>query len=94
MEDNKHLDISGLDVLMASRSLEKAIYDRIKNSPLDYDVLCTSITNTLKHIIGLKNISTHLRNENFKPNILLLYCDKPVVHLRTLDRNLSRNDGS
>lgn len=50
MEDNDHLDISGLDVLMASKSLEKAIYDRIKNSPLDYDVLCTSITNTLRHV--------------------------------------------
>lgn len=50
MEENTHLDISGLDALMASKGLEKAIYDRIKRSPLDYDVLCTSITNTLRHV--------------------------------------------
>ena len=50
MEENSHLDISGLDALMASKGLEKAIYDRIKRSPLDYDVLCTSITNTLRHV--------------------------------------------
>ena len=50
MEDNSYLDISGLDALMASKGLEKAIYDRIKRSPLDYDVLCTSITNTLRHV--------------------------------------------
>lgn len=36
----------------------------------------------------MRNISRHLRNENFKPNVLLLYCDKPLVHLRSLDRNI------
>lgn len=55
MEENSHLDISGLDALMASKGLEKAIYDRIKRSPLDYDVLCTSITNTLRNVSTLSN---------------------------------------
>lgn len=46
----------------------------------------------------MRNISNHLRNEAFKPNVLLLYCDKPLVHLRSLDRNFKggsggRNDG-
>ena len=50
MENNAHLDISGLDALMSSKSLEKAIYDKIKKNPLEYDVLCTSITNTLRHV--------------------------------------------
>ena len=50
MENNAHLDISGLDALMSSKSLEKAMYDKIKKNPLEYDVLCTSITNTLRHV--------------------------------------------
>jgi hypothetical protein len=42
----------------------------------------------------LRNISKHLRNENFKPNVLLLYCDKPLVHLRSLDKNIRSTTGA
>jgi hypothetical protein len=92
MESNPYLEISGLDALMSSKSLEKAIYDRIKKSPLEYDVLCTSITNTLRHILQMKNISTHLRNEAFKPGVLLLYCDKSMAHLRKMENSLRLSD--
>lgn len=92
MESNSHLEISGLDALMASRSLEKAIYDKIKQSPIEYDVLCTSISSTLRHILHLRNISTHLRNEGFKPNVLLLYCDKPLPYLKKMENTLKNSD--
>lgn len=92
MESNPYLEISGLDALMASRSLEKSIYDRLKKSPLEYDVMCTSISNTLRHILQLKNISTHLRNEAFKPNVLLIYCDKTMTNLRKMENNLRLTD--
>ena len=93
MESNSHLEISGLDALMASKSLEKAIYDKIKKNPLEYDVFCTSITNSLRHIIQFKSISIHLRNEGFKPSVLIVYCDKPLAQLRKMDfalRNTER----
>lgn len=53
MERNRHLDISGLDALLASKTLEKSIYDKIKRSPIEYDVLCSSISNTLKNVLYL-----------------------------------------
>lgn len=92
MESNPYLEISGLDALMASRSLEKSIFDRLKKSSLEYDVMCTSISNTLRHILQLKNISTHLRNEAFKLGVLLLYCDKTMTHLRKMENNLRLTD--
>lgn len=92
MESNSHLEISGLDALMASRSLEKAIYDKIKQSPIEYDVLCTSITTTLRHILHMRNISTHLRNEGFKPNVLMVYCDKTLPYLKKMENNLKNSD--
>lgn len=94
MESNPFLEISGLDALMSSRSLEKSIYDKIKKSPLEYDVFCTSISNMLRHILLLKNISTHLRNEAFKPSVLLQYCDKPMAHLKKIENNLRLSDVS
>lgn len=50
MEDNLHFDISGLDSLMASKGLEKALYDRLKAKALEYDACCTSVSNTLRHV--------------------------------------------
>lgn len=94
MESNPHLEISGLDALMASKSLEKSIYGKIKKNPLEYDVFCTSISNALRHIIQFKNISMHLRNEAFKPTVLLIYCDKPLAQLRKMEGTLKNTEGN
>lgn len=56
MESNPHLELSGLDAMMTANSLEKAIYDKIKRNPQEYDVLCGSISNTLRYVLLLSNL--------------------------------------
>ena len=97
MEDNQYFDISGLDALMATKTLEKGLYDRLKAKPLEYDACCTSVSNTLRHVTHLKTISQNIRNENFQVDHLLQYCDKPLWTLRGIEKNLNgegRNNAS
>ena len=48
----------------------------------------------MTEIVQFKHISIHLRNEAFKPNVLLMYCDKPLIQLRKMDNNIRNNDNN
>jgi len=92
MEENLHFDISGLDALMASKGLEKSLYDRLKAKPLEYDACCASVSNTLRHVSQLKTISQKIRNESFQVDFILQYCDKPLWTLKGIEKNLNQEN--
>ena len=97
LEKNENFEISGLDALMAAKTLEKHINDKYIDKAKEYDEVCESVSKVLRNLVTMKHLSTYIRNKGYRLSILLRLTDKDRSEIRKIDtvarQKLDKNKG-